>query len=63
MRISGRKCDGEGVIAVCMDIMRSLGVGFNPAERGQHVLAVERGIRTIESKDEWILNTLPNNLA
>ena len=42
--------DGEGAIALCIDIMRSLGVKFNPAGPDQQVPTVERDIRDIKSK-------------
>ena len=37
--------DGEGAIALCVDVMRSLGVRFNPAGSGQHVLRWNEAFR------------------
>ena len=54
--------DGEGAIAICIDIMRSLGIRFNPVGPGQHVSTVERSIRTVKSMVRGILNNLPYNL-
>ena len=53
--------DGEGAIPLCVDVMRSLGVRFDPARPSQYVPTMEGSIRTIESKVRGILNTLPYN--
>ena len=54
--------DSGGSIVICDDIMRSLGVRFNPIGPDQHVPMVKRSIGTIKSKAIGILNTLPYNL-
>ena len=54
--------DGEGAIAMCQAVMRSLGVRFIIAGPGQHRPTVERAIRTIKSKVRGIINTLPCSL-
>ena len=56
-----RLSDSEGAFALCTDIMRSLGVRFNPAGPNQHVFKMERGIQTIKSNVGGIPNTLPYN--
>ena len=55
--------DSEGAIALSKAFMRSLNVRFNPAGPGQHIPAVERAIRTINSKVRGIINTLPYSLS
>ena len=55
--------DGEGAIALCQGVMRSVGVRFNPAGAGPHVSTVAREIRTITFKDKEVINTLSSSVV